>query len=121
MESVGLFAGGRLCVSSSTILGSSTQRTCIISNTTSLTYAPCKNNRNLRTSQLSAFHSSSHLFSCSPSRPHHAKTRKPTRTHIFLPHLVASMVCSFSLCIFLTELLAARTQLSRAIYCIFLL
>jgi hypothetical protein len=43
---------------------------------------------------LATFHSKSHLFSYSPfSR--HIKTTLSHRTHIFLPYLVASMVCFF--------------------------
>jgi hypothetical protein len=43
---------------------------------------------------LVAFHSKSRLFSYSPSSPH-IKTTLSHKTHIFLPDLVASMVCFF--------------------------
>ncbi|XP_050225309.1 nucleoside diphosphate kinase 2, chloroplastic [Mercurialis annua] len=79
-------AVGSLCVSSSSIIVRSS-----IESRTSLSYTSSKN-LNLRTTHLAALHSpsSSQLFSISHSR--HAKLRsKSTKTHIFLPHLVAAM------------------------------
>lgn len=90
MEAVGLIGGSGPCVSASSALCSSTHRSFRISGN-SLSYVPLKK-LSLCSSHLAAFHSPSHLFSFSPSRPYHAKPRKPTKTHIFLPHLVASMV-----------------------------
>ncbi|WCJ36216.1 Nucleoside diphosphate kinase [Euphorbia peplus] len=49
-----------------------------------LPYAPAKH-LSSGTIHLAAFQSPSHLFS------YHAKSRKSPKTHIFLPHLVASM------------------------------
>ncbi|KAJ9163856.1 hypothetical protein P3X46_023484 [Hevea brasiliensis] len=89
MEAVGLLGGSGPCVSASSTLRSSTQRS-YRSSGNSLSYVPLKK-LSLCTSHLAAFHSPSHLFSFSPSRPYHVKPRKPTKTHIFLPHLVASM------------------------------
>ncbi|KAG8652647.1 hypothetical protein MANES_06G115500v8 [Manihot esculenta] len=89
MEAVGLIGGSGPCVSASSALCSSTHRSFRISGN-SLSYVPLKK-LSLCSSHLAAFHSPSHLFSFSPSRPYHAKPRKPTKTHIFLPHLVASM------------------------------
>ncbi|KAG6754163.1 hypothetical protein POTOM_042173 [Populus tomentosa] len=88
MESVAAFGGAKFCISSSTILPSSTYTT----NTTALSFTS-RNNLNLRTTHLSAFHSKSHLFSFNSSRshPHATKTRNSRKPRIFLPHLVASM------------------------------
>lgn len=88
MESVAVFGGAKFCISSSTILPSSTYTT----DTTALSFTS-RNNLNLRTTHLSAFHSKSHLFSFnnSPSHPHATKTRNSRKPRIFLPHLVASM------------------------------
>ncbi|KAM3704119.1 hypothetical protein ACJW31_04G151500 [Castanea mollissima] len=71
------------CLSSS-LLSSQTQRT-----SCSLSYTHCPIQRTKHHLHLAAFHSKSHLFSYSPSCPH-AKTLSH-KTHIFLPHLVASM------------------------------
>ncbi|XP_012079896.2 nucleoside diphosphate kinase 2, chloroplastic [Jatropha curcas] len=84
MEAVGVVGSGGLCVPASSINRSSTHTTY------SLSFVP-GNKLGLRSSHLAAFHSPSHLFSYSPSRPYNAKHRKPTKTHIFLPHLVASL------------------------------
>ncbi|KAF6147183.1 hypothetical protein GIB67_009575 [Kingdonia uniflora] len=78
MEAVGVF-GGRLCLSSST-----TERF----NGRSLSYHPQK--LILRTTNLSSI-SPSLLFSCSPTLTHDKLRSKKNKTHIFLPHLVASM------------------------------
>ena len=84
MESVAVFGGAKPCISSSSTYTTST---------TALSFTSC-NNLSLRTTQLSAFHSKSHLFSFnnSPSHPHATKTRNSRKPRIFLPHLVASMV-----------------------------
>ncbi|KAL3818585.1 hypothetical protein ACJIZ3_004490 [Penstemon smallii] len=56
-----------------------------------LSCAP-SHNLNLRTSHLSSFRPPSQLFTYSPSCPYASKNNKnPHKTHIFLPHLVASM------------------------------
>ncbi|KAJ6418136.1 hypothetical protein OIU84_001509 [Salix udensis] len=84
MESVAVFGGAKPCISSSSTYTTST---------TALSFTFC-NKLSLRTTQLSAFHSKSHLFSFnnSPSHPHATtKTRNSRKTRIFLPHLVASM------------------------------
>jgi hypothetical protein len=84
MEAKALF-GGSPCLSSS-LPRLSAQRTC------SLFYT---HKHILRTFHhdlhLAALHSKSHLFSYSTSRPHSRTLSHKTR--IFLPHLVASMVC----------------------------
>ncbi|XP_040990806.1 nucleoside diphosphate kinase 2, chloroplastic [Juglans microcarpa x Juglans regia] len=86
MEAQAVF-GGRPSLSS--IPRSPTLRTCCLS----YTQKPIV--RTTHHLHLAAFHSNSHLFSYSLSRPH-AKTLShnaaaTTKTHIFLPHLVASM------------------------------
>ncbi|EEF51848.1 nucleoside diphosphate kinase 2, chloroplastic [Ricinus communis] len=91
MEAVGVLGGGAPCVySSSILLRSSTDSTTYSTSTSSLSYAQCKK-LNLRTSHLAAFHSPSRLFCHSHSRSYNAKSRNSTKTHIFLPHLVASL------------------------------
>ncbi|KAF9671671.1 hypothetical protein SADUNF_Sadunf12G0071800 [Salix dunnii] len=83
MESVAVFGGAKPCISSLSTYNTSTK---------ALSFTSC-NNLSLRTTQLSAFHSKSHLFSFnnSPSHPHATKTRNSRKPRIFLPHLVASM------------------------------
>lgn len=85
MEAVTVFGGGSLCLSSSTsTLRSHYERSC------SLSYTHKSPIRSLHHHHLAAFPSTSHLFSYYPLRPH-AKTL--TKSHIFLPHLVAALVC----------------------------
>ncbi|XP_059444761.1 nucleoside diphosphate kinase 2, chloroplastic-like [Corylus avellana] len=82
MEAKAVF-GGSPCLSSS-LLRLPAQRTCSVS----YTHKPILDTIH-HDLHLAAFHSKSHLFSYSPSRPH-AKTLSH-KTRIFLPHLVASM------------------------------
>uniref|UniRef100_A0A2P2K301 Uncharacterized protein MANES_06G115500 n=1 Tax=Rhizophora mucronata TaxID=61149 RepID=A0A2P2K301_RHIMU len=91
MEVVGVFGGAaRPCVPTPSVVGSSIHRTCRASSSVS-----CENPTKLSTSHLAAFPSPSHVFLYSPSRLHGSKAlRKSTKTHIFLPQLVASMVLS---------------------------
>ena len=98
------------CLSSS-LLSSQTQRT-----SCSLSYTHCPIQRTKHHLHLAAFHSKSHLFSYSPSRPH-AKTLSH-KTHIFLPHLVAAMVC-FSPSFFSTFYLNYRKPIWK--FCTFFL
>ncbi|KDP36165.1 hypothetical protein JCGZ_08809 [Jatropha curcas] len=63
MEAVGVVGSGGLCVPASSINRSSTHTTY------SLSFVPGKK-LGLRSSHLAAFHSPSHLFSYSPSRPY---------------------------------------------------
>uniref|UniRef100_A0A2P2K361 Nucleoside diphosphate kinase n=1 Tax=Rhizophora mucronata TaxID=61149 RepID=A0A2P2K361_RHIMU len=88
MEVVGVFGGAaRPCVPTPSVVGSSIHRTCRASSSVS-----CENPTKLSTSHLAAFPSPSHVFLYSPSRLHGSKAlRKSTKTHIFLPQLVASM------------------------------
>lgn len=58
--------------------------------TTTLSYTHHHHNLRTRHHQLSAFPSKCHLFSYFPSGPHAKTLPKP---RIFLPHLVASLVC----------------------------
>lgn len=93
MEAQAVF--GALPSPSSSLPRSPTQRTCC------LFYTQKPILRSTHQLHLAAFHSNSHLFSYSPSRSH-AKTlshNATTKTHIFLPHLVASMVCFFLRCL----------------------
>ena len=114
MEAQAVFGRGSPCLPSS-LLRSPTQRTCC-----SLSYTHCPILRTTHHLHLAAFHSKSHLFSYSPSNPHAktlSHTTSTTKTHIFLPHLVASMVCfslSLSLCVFLFNFLPqlSKTHLS---------
>ncbi|CAI0548193.1 unnamed protein product [Linum tenue] len=81
METVGVFGGTRLSVSSSLRRSPAGA-------------FPCKKLNLRATAQLAAFRSPSNLFSYSPSRVngfHKPLPRKSTKSHIFLPHLVASM------------------------------
>ncbi|KAJ9140210.1 hypothetical protein P3X46_030884 [Hevea brasiliensis] len=89
MEAAGWLGGSGPCVSASSTLRLSTERS-FRSSGNSLPCLPCKK-ISVCTGQLAAFRSPFHLFSYSPSRPSYAKPRKATKTHIFLPHLVASM------------------------------
>ncbi|KAJ8752004.1 hypothetical protein K2173_001030 [Erythroxylum novogranatense] len=91
MDVVCVFGGARSHLSSSTVFRSSTGR--ISSHLTSASTASSSERLfNLRSSHLAPFNSLSYHFSCSTSRPLRAKTsRGSTKTHIFLPHLVASM------------------------------
>ncbi|KAF3436825.1 hypothetical protein FNV43_RR19578 [Rhamnella rubrinervis] len=83
MEAVTAFGGGSLCLSSSTsTLRSHSESSC------SLAYTHKSPIRSLHRHDLAAFPSTSHLFSYYPSRPH-AKTL--TKSHIFLPHLMAAL------------------------------
>ena len=86
MEAQAVFGRASPPCLSSSLLSSQTQRT-----SCSLSYTHCPIQRTKRHLHLAAFHSKSHLFSYSPSRPH-AKNLSH-KTHIFLPHLVAAMVC----------------------------
>ena len=86
MEAQAVFGRASPPCLSSSLLSSQTQRT-----SCSLSYTHCPIQRTKHHLHLAAFHSKSHLFSYSPSRPH-AKTLSH-KTHIFLPHLVAAMVC----------------------------
>uniref|UniRef100_A0A2N9FIL0 Nucleoside diphosphate kinase n=1 Tax=Fagus sylvatica TaxID=28930 RepID=A0A2N9FIL0_FAGSY len=88
MEAQAVFGRGSPFLPSS-LLRSPTQRTCC-----SLSYTHCPIQRTTHHPHLAAFHSKSHLFSYSPSNPHAktlSNTTSTTKTHIFLPHLVASM------------------------------
>ncbi|KAF2314160.1 hypothetical protein GH714_023802 [Hevea brasiliensis] len=89
MEAAGWLGGSGPCVSASSTLRLSTERS-FRSSGNSLPCLPCKK-ISVCTGQLAAFRSPFHLFSYSPSRPSYAKPRKATKTHMFLPHLVASM------------------------------
>ena len=86
MEAQAVFGRASPPCLSSSLLSSQAQRT-----SCSLSYTHCPIQRTKHHLHLAAFHSKSHLFSYSPSRPH-AKTLSH-KTHIFLPHLVAAMVC----------------------------
>ncbi|GMP34049.1 hypothetical protein CsSME_00007091 [Camellia sinensis var. sinensis] len=81
MEALAVYGGSPSCASSSSRFRSSAADRRRSKNSLS-------HNLNLRFNHhnLAAFHSPSHLFSHSPSRPHTLKN-----THIFLPHLIASM------------------------------
>ncbi|KAF5957342.1 hypothetical protein HYC85_004567 [Camellia sinensis] len=81
MEALAVYGGSPACASSSSLFRSSAADRRRSKNSLS-------HNLNLRFNHhnLAAFHSPSHLFSHSPSRPHTLKN-----THIFLPHLIASM------------------------------
>ncbi|XP_065873714.1 nucleoside diphosphate kinase 2, chloroplastic [Euphorbia lathyris] len=85
MEAVGVVGGG--IPSLSARLSSGTTRRTTAGH---LAYAPGKKLSPAST-HLAAFHSTSHLFSYQPSPLYHAKSRNSPKTHIFLPHLVASM------------------------------
>lgn len=95
MEAVAVFGGGSPCLSSS-IIRSSSERICSLS----YTHNTIRSSHNHH--HLAAFHSASHLFSYCPSRPH-AKLR--TKSSIFLPHLVAALVCFF---LYRSSLIAAK-------------
>ncbi|KAL0355150.1 UNVERIFIED_CONTAM: Nucleoside diphosphate kinase, chloroplastic [Sesamum radiatum] len=78
----------------------------VLGGATTISYAsssPAKDGRlshtptrslNLHTSHLAAFRPCSSLFTYSPSRPYASKNLQ--KAHIFLPHLVASMVFKFN-------------------------
>lgn len=84
MEAQTVF-GGTSSLSSS-LARSSTRRAC------SLSYPHTPLLRTSHHLHLAAFHPKSHLFSYFPSRPHAKTLSHTTKPHIFLPHLVASMV-----------------------------
>lgn len=86
MEALAVFGGGSPCLSSS-ITRSSSERICSLSYTHNPTIRYSRHHHH-----LAAFPSTSHLFSYCLSRPH-AKLR--TKSRIFLPHLVAALVCFF--------------------------
>ncbi|KAH9621717.1 hypothetical protein KSS87_007584 [Heliosperma pusillum] len=73
-----------------TLSGLSNSIQCSITTSTNRHLSLHRNNHHLNHRNLAAFHSNSHYFSYSPKCPR--LSAKPTKTHIFLPHLVASMV-----------------------------
>ncbi|KAJ8761720.1 hypothetical protein K2173_004529 [Erythroxylum novogranatense] len=91
MDVVCVFGGARSHLSSSTVLRSSTAR--ISSHLTSAsTTSSSERLFNIHSSHLAPFSSLSYHFLCSTSHPLRAKPScGSTKTHIFLPHLVASM------------------------------
>ncbi|KAJ8771278.1 hypothetical protein K2173_026455 [Erythroxylum novogranatense] len=93
MEAVGVFNGARPHLSTSSILRATTHRPSNhLTGAFSASSSSSKKLFNLRSSHLAAFHSHCPQFSYSLSGPLNAKTsRRSTKTHIFLPHLVASM------------------------------
>jgi hypothetical protein len=85
MEGIALFTGSNIFVTSSSLLSTTN------SNTTRITSQLCTT-----ATHLSAFPSKSHLFSSS-STSSYAKIRSTTESGIFLPRLIAALVCSLFL------------------------
>ena len=81
MEAVGVASGLSPCISPPPLH---------CSLTTHLSSLHFHRNNHHNQHKLAAFHSQSHLFSYSPTSP--LSPNKPTKTHIFLPRLVAAMV-----------------------------
>ncbi|XP_057548926.1 nucleoside diphosphate kinase 2, chloroplastic [Amaranthus tricolor] len=80
MEAVGVASGLSPCISPPPLH---------CSLTTHLSSLHFHRNNHHNQHKLAAFHSQSHLFSYSPTSP--LSPNKPTKTHIFLPRLVAAM------------------------------